>query len=426
VSPPFSGGDTATTELPAPGSAEHLRRPGTRPVRWRLPIATLGPAFLAAVAYVDPGNVATNLAAGSRFGTALLWVVVTASAVGILVQYLSSKLGLVTGRNLPEHCRGAMPTPVRLAMWLQAEIVVVMTDLAEIVGGAIALHLLVGLPLPAGAVVMVVATCVVLAGSVRRHGLFRPVVFASLGVVGVGFVYPALISGVGVAEVGAGLVPGLAGAGSAYLAAGIVGATVMPHVVYLHSGLTTGVRSASGRGVRRLLQVSRAEVLAAMLLAAGVNISIMLAGTALGPAGGASIESAHRALAGSAGAVVAALFAVALLASSFASTCVGVYSGQMIMQGFLDRSVSIWLRRAVSVVPALVVLLAGLNPTDALVLSQVVLSFGLPFALGPLIWFTARRASMGEDRNAPATTVVAVVVLGAVIALNVFVLVSSW
>ncbi|MCW2510310.1 MAG: manganese transport protein MntH [Modestobacter sp.] len=426
MSPPFSGGDTATTELPAPGSAEHLRRPGTRPVRWRLPIATLGPAFLAAVAYVDPGNVATNLAAGSRFGTALLWVVVTASAVGILVQYLSSKLGLVTGRNLPEHCRGAMPTPVRLAMWLQAEIVVVMTDLAEIVGGAIALHLLVGLPLPAGAVVMVVATCVVLAGSVRGHGLFRPVVFASLGVVGVGFVYPALISGVGVAEVGAGLVPGLAGAGSAYLAAGIVGATVMPHVVYLHSGLTTGVRSASGRGVRRLLQVSRAEVLAAMLLAAGVNISIMLAGTALGPAGGASIESAHRALAGSAGAVVAALFAVALLASSFASTCVGVYSGQMIMQGFLDRSVSIWLRRAVSVVPALVVLLAGLNPTDALVLSQVVLSFGLPFALGPLIWFTARRASMGEDRNAPATTVVAVVVLGAVIALNVFVLVSSW
>jgi manganese transport protein len=425
VSPPFIGGDTATTELAAPGSAEHLRRPGTRPARWRLPIATLGPAFLAAVAYVDPGNVATNLAAGSRFGTSLLWVVVTASAVGILVQYLSSKLGLVTGRSLPEHCRDAMPTPVRVGMWLQAEIVVVMTDLAEIVGGAIALQLLFGLPLLVGAVVMVVAACLVLAGTVRGHGLFRPVVFVSLGVVAVGFIYPALISGVSTAEIGAGLVPRVAGADSAYLAAGIVGATVMPHVVYLHSGLTTGVRSVSSRGVRRLVQVSRAEVMLAMLLAGVVNISIMLAATALTPAEGAGIEETHRAFGASAGAAVATLFAVALLASSFASTCVGVYSGQLIMQGFLDRSVSIWLRRAVSVLPALAILVAGMDPTDALVLSQVVLSFGLPFALGPLIWFTARRARMGEDRNAPATTAVAVVVLVAVVALNGFVLGSA-
>jgi manganese transport protein len=429
VSPPFSGGDTAAPELTVPGPrvlrASDVAPPARRRARWRLPIATLGPAFLAAVAYVDPGNVATNLAAGSRFGTALLWVVVTASAVGILVQYLSSKLGLVSGRNLPEHCRDAMPTPVRVGMWLQAEIVVVMTDLAEIVGGAIALHLLFGLPLLAGAVIMAVAACAVLAGTVRGHGLFRPVVFVSLGVVAAGFVYPALISGVSAVEIGAGLVPRLADADSAYLAAGVVGATVMPHVVYLHSGLTTGVRSASGRGVRRLLQVSRAEVLLAMLLAAVVNISIMLAATALTPAEGASIESAHRAFAASAGGVVATLFALGLLASSFASTCVGVYSGQMIMQGFLDRSVSIWIRRAVSVLPALAILAVGMDPTDALVLSQVVLSFGLPFALAPLIWFTARHASMGEERNAPATTVVAVVVLGAVIALNAFVLASA-
>jgi manganese transport protein len=438
VSPPFSSGDTAAPELPVPVPVppDDLLRVGGGPPgaagvdprrpRWRLPVATLGPAFLAAVAYVDPGNVATNLAAGSRFGTALLWVVVTASAVGILVQYLSSKLGLVTGRNLPEHCRDTMPTPVRVGLWLQAEIVVVMTDLAEIVGGAIALYLLFGLPLLAGAVVMVVAACIVLAGTVRGHGLFRPVVFASLTVVAVGLVYPALVSGVTAGEIGAGLVPRLAGADSAYLAAGIVGATVMPHVVYLHSGLTTEVRSGSGRGVRRLLQVSRAEVLVAMLLAAVVNISIMLAATALTPAEGASIESAHRAFGASAGGVVAALFAVGLLASSFASTCVGVYSGQMIMQGFLDRSVSIWVRRAVSVLPALAILVVGMDPTDALVLSQVVLSFGLPFALGPLIWFTARRASMGEDRNAPATTTIAVVVLVAVIALNAFVLGSAW
>jgi manganese transport protein len=446
VSPPFSGGDTAGPPgtavdlLPAgdgpPAAPAHadpggpaeagVRRTAPGRARWRLPIATLGPAFLAAVAYVDPGNVATNLAAGSRFGTALLWVVVTASAVGILVQYLSSKLGLVTGRNLAEHCREVMPTPVRVAMWLQAEIVVVMTDLAEIVGGAIALHLLLGLPLGAGAVVMVMAACVVLGGTVRGHGLFRPVVFASLCVVAVGFVYPALVSGVSAADIGAGLVPRVAGADSAYLAAGIVGATVMPHVVYLHSGLTTGVRSTTGRGVRRLLQVSRAEVLLAMLLAGAVNSAVMLAATALTPAEGAGIEATHRAFGASLGAVVATLFAVALLASSFASTCVGVYSGQMIMQGFLDRSVSIWLRRAVSLLPALAVLLAGMDPTDALVLSQVVLSFGLPFALGPLIWFTARRGPMGEDRNSTLTTVAAVVVLAAVVALNAFVLVSAW
>ncbi|MCW2676939.1 MAG: mntH [Modestobacter sp.] len=450
MSPPFSGGDTAGLEGPAPGSAVDLlraaedppgaagradpggpaepggRQPARGRARWRLPIATLGPAFLAAVAYVDPGNVATNLAAGSRFGTALLWVVVTASAVGILVQYLSCKLGLVSGLNLAEHCREVMPTPVRVAMWLQAEIVVVMTDLAEIVGGAIALHLLVGLPLGACEVVMVLAACVVLGGTVRGHGLFRPVVFASLGVVAVGFVYPALVSGVSAADIGAGLVPRVAGADSAYLAAGIVGATVMPHVVYLHSGLTTGVRSATGRGMRRLLQVSRAEVLLAMLLAGAVNSAVMLAATALTPAEGAGIEATHRAFGASLGTAVATLFAVALLASSFASTCVGVYSGQMIMQGFLDRSVSIWLRRAVSLLPALAVLLAGMDPTDALVLSQVVLSFGLPFALGPLIWFTARRAPMGEDRNATVTTAVAVVVLAAVVALNAFVLVSAW
>lgn len=381
---------------------------------------TLGSALVAAVAYIDPGNFATNVSAGAQYGTMLVWVVVAASAVGMLVQYLSAKLGLATGRSLPEQCKRHMPFGARIGMWLQAELVVIMTDLAEVVGGAIALNLLFGVPLVLGAVIMVVAAFAILALHVKGRDAFRPVVYVCFAVVGAGFLYQAYLAKLGVSEFAQGFQPRLDGTDSAYLAAGIVGATVMPHVVYLHSHLTKGEALISRRAMPKLIQRTRREIIGAMILAAAVNISIMLAATILAPTD--TLEGAHSGFAAMTGVFSSWVFATALLASSLASTCVGVYSGQTIMSGFLHRSVSIWARRCISVLPALVILVIGVDPTAALVLSQVVLSFGIPFALAPLVWFTSRRAIMGDARNRPVTIVATVVVLGAVISLNVFLL----
>ncbi|GAB6901813.1 Nramp family divalent metal transporter [Kineosporia succinea] len=407
---------TATLTTPVTGG---VRESGTGR---RAVGTTLGSALVAAVAYIDPGNFATNVSAGAQYGTLLVWVVVAASAVGMLVQYLSAKLGLVTGQSLPEQCKQHLSRPARIAMWLQAELVVIMTDLAEVVGGAIALNLLFGLPLLPGAAIMVVAAFAILTLHVRGRDAFRPVVYVCFAVVAAGFAYQALRAPLGGADLAAGFRPRLEGTESAYLAAGIVGATVMPHVVYLHSHLTKGEALISGRAVPRLIRITRREIVGAMLLAAAVNISIMLAATVLAPTD--TLEGAHAGFTAVTGAFSGWVFASALLASSLASTCVGVYSGQTIMSGFLHRSVSIWVRRCVSVLPALVVLAIGVDPTAALVLSQVVLSFGIPFALAPLVWFTSRRAVMGDARNHPVTVAVAGVVLGAVVSLNVFLLVT--
>ncbi|GAB3240136.1 Nramp family divalent metal transporter [Kineosporia babensis] len=381
---------------------------------------TLGSALVAAVAYIDPGNFATNVSAGAQYGTMLVWVVVAASAVGMLVQYLSAKLGLVTGRSLPEQCKQRMPRPARIGMWLQAEVVVIMTDLAEIVGGAIALYLLFGVPLLLGAVIMIVAAFAILALHVHGRDAFRPVVYVCFAVVAAGFAYQAVLADLKVFTVLEGFQPRLDGTDSAYLAAGIVGATVMPHVVYLHSHLTKGEALISRRAMPSLIRRTRREIVGAMLLAATVNISIMLAATVLVPTD--TLEGAHAGFASVTGELSSWVFGAALLASSLASTCVGVYSGQTIMSGFLHRSLSVWTRRCISVLPALVILAIGVDPTAALVLSQVVLSFGIPFALAPLVWFTSRRSVMGDARNRPVTVLTTVVVLGAVISLNVFLL----
>jgi manganese transport protein len=384
--------------------------------------ATLGSALIAAVAYIDPGNVATNVTAGARYGTLLLWVVVAASTVGMLVQYLSAKLGLAAGRSLPELCRERMPPAARTGMWLQAELVVIMTDLAEVVGGALALRMMFGLPLPSGAVLMVAAAFGVLALRVRGQAAFRPVVYVCLAVVAAGFVSLAARSGLTAGHVGAGFRPALDGIDSAYLSAGIVGATVMPHIVYLHSDLTKQLAAESRYSVRQLIRNSGWEVIGAMLLAAVVNVAIMLAATVLTPAQATSLITAHTGFTLDAGVLSGWVFGSALLASSLASTCVGVYSGQTIMQGFLKRRISLWARRGLSVLPALVVLGFGLDATGALVLSQVVLSFGIPFALAPLIWFTSDRITMGPERNHRGTIAVAMLVLGCVIGLNGFLL----
>ncbi|GLY17638.1 divalent metal cation transporter MntH [Kineosporia sp. NBRC 101677] len=413
MNPPLATPTTVHAGVQATGVRENST--GRRAVG-----TTLGSALVAAVAYIDPGNFATNVSAGAQYGTMLVWVVVGASAVGMLVQYLSAKLGLVTGRSLPEQCKRHLSRPARIGLWLQAELVVVMTDLAEIVGGAIALNLLFGVPLLPGALIMVVAAFVILALHIRGRDAFRPVVYVCFAVVAAGFLYQAFLADLGGAELASGFQPRLEGTDSAYLAAGIVGATVMPHVVYLHSHLTKGEALISRRSMPRLIRITRREIVGAMLLAATVNISIMLAATVLAPTD--TLEGAHAGFADLTGELSSWVFASALLASSLASTCVGVYSGQTIMAGFLHRSVSLRVRRAISVLPSLVILAVGVDPTAALVLSQVVLSFGIPFALAPLIWFTSRRAVMGESRNRMSTVVVATIVLGAVVALNVFLL----
>jgi manganese transport protein len=404
--------------------------PGRRRAAIRSVVGLAGPAFIAAIAYVDPGNVATNIAAGSRYGYLLLWVVILANAMAMLVQYLSAKLGIATGRNLPELCRDRYRRSVRLGLWVQAELVIVMTDLAEIVGGAIAVHLLFGLPLLAGGVVTGVALLIVLSLQVRGHQGFQPVVIGLLGVVALGFVYQALRLPGGATGFASGMVPRFAGGDSVLLAAGIVGATVMPHAIYLHSALTqrlpaesSGLEEQPSReSRRRALRVTRWDVLVAMSIAGLVNVAIIAVGTSVSAQAGTTLDSAHAAFAAQSGWLAGAVFAVALLASGFASASVGVYAGQVVMQGFIQRQIPLSLRRVVSMLPPLALLGLGMNPTLALVLSQVVLSFGIPLALVPLVMLTRRRDVMGVHVNRRPTTIVAWSCVLLISGLNVFLL----
>ena len=401
-----------------------VRRAAPAPGRLRTALGMAGPAFVAAVAYIDPGNVATNTAAGARYGYLLLWVLVLANATAMLIQYLSAKLGIATGCNLPELCRREYPRPVRLCLWVQAELVVIMTDLAEIIGGAVALNLLFGLPLVAGGLATGAGLLAVLALRLRGRDAFPAVTIGLLAVVFLAFGYLALRLPVAHAGFLAGLVPRFGDRASVLLAAGIVGATVMPHAIYLHSALTQGLPGpGEWRSRFRALRVTRWDVAVAMTLAGVVNVAIMVAGTALPVTAGRSLADAHASFTALSGQATGVVFGLGLLASGLASSCVGVYTGQVVMQGFLRRGVPLGLRRAVSMLPPLVLLAFGLEPTVALVLSQVVLSFGIPFALVPLVLLTRRRDVMGPLVNRRATTVCAVVATGFVVALNVCLLV---
>jgi manganese transport protein len=384
----------------------------------------LGPAYVAAVAYLDPGNVATNVGAGVRYGYLLVWVVVGANLLAALVQYLSAKLGLVTGMSLPEALRDRMPLPARLAYWIQAELVVIATDLAEVVGGAIALYLLFGIPLPVGGVLTGGVSLLLLA--IRDHGgqrRFERAVTWLVAVIAVGFLAGLVIDPAPAGDVTGGLVPRFTDAGSVLFAAGILGATVMPHAVYVHSALARDRhgRPDPGRPRRRLLIATRFDVGTAMLLAGAVNLGLLLvaANSLRGVAGDVeTIEDAHAAIGTAFGGGVALLFAVGLLASGLASTSVGCYAGDVVMRGLLRRRVPLILRRLVALIPAVAVLAGGLDATLALVLSQVILSFGIPFAMVPLVALTARRDLMGSDANHPVTTTLAAVIATAVIGLN--------
>jgi manganese transport protein len=404
-----------------------LRRRG----RIRGVLALLGPAFVAAVAYIDPGNFATNFSAGAHFGYLLVWVVVVANVMAMLVQYQSAKLGVVTGRDLPELCHDHFPRAVSRGLWVQAELVAMATDLAEFVGAAIGLNLLFHVPLfPAGGITAVVAF-VILALQRRGHRRFELAIAALLGIVLLGFLYDLLSTGVDTGGVASGLVPHLSGRDSVLLAAGIVGATVMPHAVYVHSALTKGRVACRGDAERReLLRFQKLDVVVALGVAGLINLSMIVVAASLfhrsGGAGADTVEAAHHELARFAGGGAALAFAIALLASGLSSSSVGTYAGQVVMQGFIRRSIPLFVRRAVTMLPALIVLGLGLPATDSLVLSQVLLSFGIPFALIPLTMLTRRRDVMGALVDGRLTTAAMSAVAAVISLLNVVLLYETF
>jgi manganese transport protein len=385
------------------------------PQETRAPLKTgwylLGPAFVAAIAYVDPGNVAANVTAGAQFGFSLLWVIVIANVMAALVQYLSAKLGLVTGRSLPEAIGVQLSRPARLAFWGQAEIVAMATDVAEVIGGAIALNLLFHLPLLLGGAITGMVSLLLLRIQDRRgQQLFERVITGLLLLIAIGFTASFFVATPPPGAVIGGLVPQFRGKESVLLAAAILGATVMPHAVYLHSGLARDRHGHPDPGPhrRRLLRVTRLDVGLAMVVAGGVNAAMLLVAALnmKGRGGVGSIEAAYTAVHDTVSPMIAVFFAIGLLVSGLASASVGAYAGAMIMQGLVHRSIPMLVRRLVTLAPALLILALGFNPTRTLVLSQVVLSFGIPFALLPLVRLTSDRALMGIDANHRVTTAV--------------------
>lgn len=384
----------------------------------------LGPAFVAAIAYVDPGNVAANVSAGAQYGYLLLWVIVVADGLAGLVQYLSAKLGLVTGRSLPAAIGKRMNRPLRLAFWIQAELVAIATDAAEVIGGAIALHILFRLPLLVGGIITGVVSMLLLTIQDRRGQIiFERVITGLLLVIAIGFAASFFVATPPPGAVLDGLVPRFHGTESVLLATAILGATVMPHAVYMHSGLVLDRHGHPEPGPvrRRLLRVTQADVVLAMAIAGTVNAAMLLVAAInlQDTSVNASIEGAYNAIHATLGTTIGLLFAIGLLASGLASSSVGAYAGAMIMQGLLHRSVPMMVRRLVTLCPAVAILASGFDPTRALVLSQVVLSFGIPFAVLPLVMLTSSRKLMGDDTNHPVTTVVGWAVALLVSVLNI-------
>jgi manganese transport protein len=392
-------------------------------------VALLGPAFVAAVAYVDPGNFATNFSAGAATGYSLAWAIVAANLIAMLVQYLSAKIGVATGRDLPELCREFLPRPAALGLWVQAELIAMATDLAEFVGAAVGLNLLFGMPLLMAGLITAVVAFGILALEQRGYRRFELAIAALLGIIFFGFTYDLAAIGAQPAAIAAGLVPSLAGPDSLLLITGIIGATVMPHVVYLHSALTKNRVTCSNDTERReLLGFQRLDVLIALGSAGAINLTMLFVATALfhrtGAPGADSIAAAHAGLGRLVGGGAALAFAVALLASGLSSSSVGTYAGQVVMQGFIKRKIPLLVRRSLTMLPALAVLALGLPVTGSLVISQVVLSFGIPFALVPLVMLTRRADVMGLLVNRRITTATAACAAGLITTLNAYLLFS--
>jgi manganese transport protein len=392
----------------------------------------LGPAFIACVAYIDPGNFATNIAGGSRFGYRLVWVIVAANLLAMLIQTLSAKLGIATGRNLPEVCRDRFPRRLTLFLWLQAEAIAMATDLAEFLGAAIGFHLLLGWGLFPSALVSAVAAFAIL--GLQRWGVrtLEAVIAVLVGVIGACYVAELLFAH---PDYGAVLhhavTPQFGSSEAVLLAVGILGATVMPHVIYLHSALTQDrLVPETDEDARTLLRYTRVDVVIAMTIAGIINVAMLVMAASTFFRTGLlhvdSLESAHKTLEPILGGASSALFALALVASGLSSSAVGTLSGQVVMQGFIDRQIPVTVRRLVTMIPAFIVIAIGVDPSRTLVISQVVLSFGIPFALVPLVVFTARRDVMGPLVNRRETTVAAAAIAGVIVSLNVFLLLQTF
>jgi manganese transport protein len=388
----------------------------------------LGPAFIASIAYVDPGNFATNIQGGAKFGYTLLWVIVASNLMAMLIQTLSAKLGIATGHNLAEMCRLHFPRPLVWFMWVAMEVVAMATDLAEFLGAAIGFNLLFGMPLWIAGLLTAVITFLLLALQARGFRPLELVISAMLGIIALCYVFETFLSKPDWSTVAThAVLPRFAGAESVILAAGILGATVMPHVIFLHSSLTQDrIVVADPQLKRRLFRFQITDVLIAMGIAGFVNAAMLLMASATFYQSGlsdiASIEEAHRTLEPLLGAAASWVFAISLLTSGLASSTVGTMSGQVIMQGFIKMHIPIWVRRLVTIFPSLVVIFWGLDPTRTLVISQVVLSFGLPFAVIPLILFCQRRDLMGELVNRRLTTVIGWLVTSLIVTLNLYLL----
>ena len=421
--------DDARTGLVRAAIADE--RAVTAPTPEKRLLFLLGPAFVASIAYVDPGNVAANLTAGAHYGYLLVWVLAAANAMAVLIQYLSAKLGLVAGKSLPELLGSRLPRGGRLAYWAQAEVVAAATDLAEVIGGAIALQILFDVPLLLGGLIVgVISTIVLSVQSRRSQRQFEFVVVALLGVIAVGFVAGLLFSPLSGSGIVAGLVPRFHGSQTVLLATSMLGATVMPHAIYLHSGLARDRHGASTdqRRLARLLHATRVDVTIALVIAGSVNIAMLvLAASSLrGTSATNTIQGAHTAIVAALGPAIGIIFGIGLLASGLASTSVGCYAGSTIMAGLLHLRVPLLTRRAITLIPALIVLGIGLDPTHALVLSQVLLSLGIPFALVPLVSYTSNTTLMGTFTNHAITRWAAWTITALIITLNIALIILTF
>lgn len=425
---------TKTNNLDATTVSAALEALSDKPARRGLGsiLPFLGPAFIASVAYVDPGNFATNIQGGAQFGYLLLWVIAASNLIAMLVQTLSAKLGLATGLNLAEHCRLQFPKPVSLGMWFLMELVAMATDLAEFMGAAIGFQLLFNIPLMAGAILTALVTMLIL--GLERFG-FRPleaVISAMVGIIALCYVGELFIARPDWLSVAHHLVvPGFEGTESIILATGILGATVMPHAIFLHSSLVQGrIMVREQQQLKKLYRFEIMDVVIAMGIASFVNMAmlIMAASTfhAAGRTAVGTIEEAYRTLEPLLGSSARLIFGVSLLFAGLSSSTVGTSAGQVIMQGFIQRHIPVWLRRLLTIAPSMLVISIGFDPTRTLVISQVVLSFGLPFAIIPLVLFTRRRDIMGELVNHPVTTLLAALAALLVVVLNLYLLYATF
>ncbi len=432
--PPMPGasvsvGDVLPGELRVLQAAERSLAGERRGLRKVLPF--LGPAFIASVAYVDPGNFATNIAAGSRFGYMLLWVILVSNLMAMLIQSMSAKLGIATGKNLAEVSRDRFSAPVRYGLWIQAEAIAMATDLAEFIGASLALNLLFDIPMIVAAALTGVVAFGILALQARGFRHLEAAIAGIVALIVLGFAFQVVLAEPTASGVLHGLVvPQFAGSQSVLLATGILGATVMPHVIYLHSALTQHrVVGTSETARARIFRFELVDVVIAMGIAGVINMSMLMMAAAAfharGLTGISDLDEVFRELGSVLGSHADVVFGIALLASGISSSSVGTMAGQVVMQGYINRSLPLFVRRAVTMIPAFVLIAAGVNLSWALVLSQVVLSFGIPFALVPLVMFCRDRSLMGGLVNRRSTTAVAVAVAGLIIALNVFLLVNT-